>query len=182
MGRASWVLARLSARSRVVFVSQMIRTSLVCHRWSSVCLLTILPRAQCGLTVSGSTVGELSRAPRQAAGVMSGHLVSVYSREIPLLVPLISSPVTGQNRLGSGGLEIEGPVCPCTHQVGNSHQVHDIPLGLDKVTQGQQQECMLLSLCDVAPERAPWAETVLGLCWHMPGPGWGSRPHMNSNS
>lgn len=44
------------------FVSQMTRTSLVCHHWSSVYLLTTLPRARCGSTVSGNMVGEPERA------------------------------------------------------------------------------------------------------------------------
>lgn len=30
----------------------------MCHHWSSVCLLTTLPRAHCGLTGSGNMVGE----------------------------------------------------------------------------------------------------------------------------
>lgn len=39
-------------------VLQMTRTSPACHRWSSACLLTTLPRAHCGSTDSGSTVGD----------------------------------------------------------------------------------------------------------------------------
>lgn len=39
-------------------VLQTTRTSQVCHHWSSVCLLTTLPRAHSGLTGSGNMVGE----------------------------------------------------------------------------------------------------------------------------
>lgn len=64
MNRVVLVLARLLAGSHVQFLLQMTRTFLVCHLWSSVCLLTTLLRAQCGLTVNGNMVGE----PRKTTG------------------------------------------------------------------------------------------------------------------
>lgn len=71
-----------------VLVFQMTRTSLVCHHWSSVCLLTTLLRARCGSTVSGSMVGEPRKTtgdPRQAGSSL--HIQGPYIAERYLTSP-----------------------------------------------------------------------------------------------
>lgn len=74
MGSAGlyWCLPGCQPGHTSSFVSQMTRTSLVCHHWSSVCLLTTLPRAQCGSTVSGNMVGEPRGADQGLTGRQTG--------------------------------------------------------------------------------------------------------------
>lgn len=86
----------------------------MCHHWSSVCLLTTLPRVQCGLTVSGSTVGKPRTIQRPKAGrVMPGHPGSLFSSQVALLIHLIPSPVTGQSRLDSSSFREKGQCILC---------------------------------------------------------------------
>lgn len=145
------------------FVSQMTRTSLVCLPWSSVCPLTTLPRARCGSTVSGSTVGDLEK-PRQR-----GHLWA--ERCLP-------SPRGRAGWTAVAWREREGHSC----QVVGS-QVHGTPLELCKVTQGHQK-LLQLPLSQSAPRRAsPWGgSSTRGSAGSQQGRPGLQTPPMNSSS
>lgn len=149
------------------FVSQMTRTSLVCLPWSSVCPLTTLPRARCGSTVSGSTVGDLEK-PRQR-----GHLWA-DSRQTP--------PIPrGQGRLDSSCLERErGPLL----SAGGVQSSSQDSFGALQGDPGPPQQLLQLPLSQSAPRRAsPWGgSSTRGSAGSQQGhPGLQTLP-MNSSS